>query len=178
MKKSLRIILPVILAIAIILCTVWYLFIYDRGFTRDMLLSFARYSESQGNHNVATWFYNIAYKQSSNSDDVAIELAQQYKSSGNYTKAEYTLSNAIADGGGVDLYIALCNTYVEQDKLLDAVTMLDSITNPQIKEQLAAMRPASPTVTPEPGYYSQYISATLSKYDGTIYPTPLPTVAA
>ncbi len=169
MKKSLRIILPIILAIAIILCTAWYLFIYDRAFTRDMLLSFARYSESQGKHNVATWFYNIAYTQSSNNDAVAIELAQQYKASGNYTKAEYTLSNAIADGGGVDLYIALCSTYVEQDKLLDAVTMLDSITNPQIKEQLAAMRPASPTISPEPGYYSQYISATLSHVDGTIY---------
>ena len=30
----------------------------------------------------------------------AIELAEQYKSSGNFTKAEFTLSNAIADGGG------------------------------------------------------------------------------
>lgn len=169
MKKTLRIILPVILTIAIILCTAWYLFIYDRGFTRDMLLNIARYSENQGNHKVATWFYNVAYTQSSNSDAVAIELAQQYKASGNYTKAEYTLSNAIADGGGIELYIALCSTYVEQDKLLDAVTMLDSITNPQIKEQLEAMRPASPSVTPAPGYYSQYISATLTNVDGNIY---------
>jgi len=172
MKKALRIIFPVFLAIAILLCTAWYLFVYDREFTRDMLLSVARYSEDQGNHSIAAWFYNIAYSHSGNSDEVAIELAQQYKKSGNYTKAEYTLSNAIADGGGIDLYIALCNTYVEQDKLLDAVTMLDGITNPQIREQIAAIRPSAPTVSPNPGFYSQYISVTLSSEDGTVYASP------
>ena len=169
MKKSIRIILPIILAIAIILCTAWYLFVYDRAFTRDMLLSFARYNESQGNHSAATWFYNRAYSHAGNSDDVAIELAQQYKSSGNYTKAEYTLSNAIADGGGIDVYIALCKTYVEQDKLLDAVTMLDSITNTQIKAELESIRPSVPTALPDPGFYSQYISVTLESTDGTLY---------
>lgn len=172
MKKTLRIILPVFLALAIILCTVWYLFIYDRGFTRDVLLSIARYSENQGNHNIAAWFYNIAYAQSGNSDEVAIELAQQYKNSGNFTKAEYTLSNAIADGGGVALYTALCNTYVEQDKLLDAVTMLDNITNPQIKEEIARLRPSAPSVSPDPGFYTQYISVTLSSENGTVYASP------
>lgn len=172
MKKAFRIILPIILAIVIIICTAWYLFVYDRAFTRDMLLSCARYSESQGNHNVAAWFYNIAYAQSGNSDEVAIELAQQYKSSGNYTKAEYTLSNAISDGGGVDLYIALCKTYVEQDKLLDAVTMLDSVSNPAVKEQLASMRPSTPSVAPQPGFYSQFISVSLSCENGVIYYSP------
>lgn len=172
MKKALRIILPVILALAIVLCTAWYLFVYDRDFTRDMLLSAARHSERQGNHNIAAWFYNVAYAQSGNNDEVAIELAQQYKSSGNYTKAEYTLSNAIADGGGIDLYIELCNTYVEQDKLLDAVTMLDSITNPQIKEEIAKLRPSVPTASPEPGFYSQYISVTISSENNTVYASP------
>ena len=115
MKKGIRILIPILLSLVIIFCTIWYLFVYDRAFTRDMLLSFARYSETQGKHEIATYFYNAAYSQSGNSDSVAIELAQQYKSGGNYTKAEYTLSNAIADGGGVDVYIALCKTYVEQD---------------------------------------------------------------
>lgn len=169
MKKTIRILIPILLVVAILACTIWYMFVYDRDFTRDMLLNFARYSESQGSHQAAQWFYEVAYSQSGNSDAVAIELANQYKSSGNYTKAEYTLSNAIADGGGIDLYIALCKTYVEQDKLLDAVTMLDSITNPDIKAQLDAMRPAPPAASPEPGFYSQYISVTLSGETGTIY---------
>lgn len=169
MKKALKIILPIVLAITIVACTFWYLFVYDRTFTRDMLLSCARYSESLGSHHTAAWFYNLAYAQSNNSDAVAIELAQQYKSSGNFTKAEYTLYNAIADGAGVEAYIALSKIYVEQDKLLDAVNMLSSVTNETIKAQLKTMRPASPAATPEPGFYNQYISVSLSADSGTIY---------
>ena len=169
MKKALRIILPIILSVAVIFCACWYLLSYDREFTRDTLLTFARKSESNGNHAVATWFYNVAYVQAGNSDLVAIELAEQYRSGGNYTKAEFTLSNAIADGGGVDIYIALCKLYVEQDKLLDAVNMLNNITNPEIKAQIEAIRPAVPTPTPAPGFYSQYISVTLESEGNTIY---------
>lgn len=169
MKKTIRILIPVFLAIAIVLCMAWYLFVYDRPFTRDMLLSIARYSENQGNHSAATWFYNLAYSQAGDNDAVAIELAEQYKSSGNFTKAEFTLSNAIADGGGIELYIALCKTYVQQDKLLDAVTMLDNIANSDIKQQLDAMRPKAPVSVPDPGFYNQYICVTLNGEGGTIY---------
>ena len=171
MKKAIRIIVPVVLALVVIFCAIWYLFAYDREFTRDALVSFARFSESNGNHELATWFYNRAYSHAGNSDAVAIELANQYRSDGNYTKAEYTLRNAIANGGGIDVYIALCNTYVEQDKLMDAVNMLNNVTDPQIKQQLDEMRPQAPTVSPEPAFYSQYISITLEAGNATIYAT-------
>ncbi len=169
MKKAIRVILPIFLALCIILCTCWYLFVYDRAFTRDVLLSIARYNDDKGNHTVATWFYNRAYAQAGDNDAVAIELAEQYKSSGNYTKAEYTLSNAIADDGGIDLYIALCKTYVEQDKLLDAINMLDNITNTTVKAELDKLRPDAPATTPTPGFYSQYLSVTLEADGGTLY---------
>lgn len=169
MKKVVKILVPIILALSIFICLAWYLFVYDRSFTRDMLLGVARFNESHGNHSVAAWFYNQAYTQSSNNAAVAIELAEQYKASGNYTKAEYTLSNAIADGGSVDVYIALSKTYVEQDKILDAVNMLNSVTNEEVKEQLLTLRPAAPTATPEPGFYNQYISATIAAESGTLY---------
>lgn len=171
MKKTIRIIIPIVLALATLLCTLWYLFVYDREFTRDILLSCARYSESQGKHEVAAWFYNRAYTQSGDNDAVAIELAQQYKASGNYTKAEYTLRNAISDGGGTDLYISLCRIYVEQNKLMDAVTMLGSITNPDIKAVLDEMRPAAPVASFESGYYKQLISLELSCEGATLYAT-------
>lgn len=170
MKKALRIILPIILAITILFFSIWYLVVYDRAFTRDVLLTFARHSESSGNYNLAAWFYNVAYTQSGNSDQVAIELAQQYKAKGNYTKAEFTLSNAIKDGGGIELYTELCRTYLEQDKLLDAINMLDSISNPTIKAELDTLRPQAPAAAPTPGYYTQYISVTLDTIGGsTIY---------
>ena len=173
MKKSIRIILPVVLALAIIICTGWYLFIYDRAFTRDVLLHTARYFESNGNHTVSAWFYNHAYMQAGDSDAVAIELAEQYKESGNYTKAEYTLSHAISDGAGVDVYVALSKTYLEQDKLLDAVNMLDNVTNEAVKDQLNMMRPAVPTSTPDPqstgAYFTQYITVTISADSGKLF---------
>lgn len=169
MKKVLKILIPIILALSVIVCAFWYLLSYDPEFTRDMLLGCARQSESSGNHSVATWFYNLAYAQAGNSDMVAIELADQYRSGGNYTKAEFTLSNAISDGGGIDLYIALSKLYVEQDKLLDAVNMLANITNPEIKTQIEAIRPQAPTATPDPGFFTQYISVTLTADKGTIY---------
>jgi len=173
MKKAIRIIIPLLLILAIIVCTGWYLFIYDREFTQDALLYAARYFETHGNHSASTWFYNQAYRQAGDNDAVAIELAEQYKSIGNYTKAEFTLTNAIADGGGIDLYIALSKTYAEQDKLLDATRMLSNITNKDIKAQLDAMRPSAPTCSPDPitagSHYTQYITVNISAEKGTLY---------
>lgn len=173
MKKTVRILVPVVLTIAILLCTFWYLFIYDREFTRDMLLRAARSFDSKGNHTVAAWFYDCAYKQAGDNDAVAIELAEQYKETGNYTKAEHTLTKAISDGGGVELYIALSKTFVEQDKLLDAVKMLDNVKNADIKAQLDMLRPSAPTCSPDPQssnyYFTQYITVTVSAEKGTLY---------
>ena len=171
MKKTVKILIPFILTLTIILCMVWYLFVYDRTFTRDMFLSFARYCDENGKHAAATWFYDKAYAQSTGSDAVAIELAEQYKQDGNYTKAEFTLSNAIADGGGLDLYVALCKTFVEQDKLKDAVAMLNNVTNPEIKAKLDAMRPQAPQPSHNDGKFNQYISVSFTSASGTLYVT-------
>lgn len=171
MKRSVKRVFPVLLILLILGSIVWYLGVYDRGFTQDILLNQARFFDDQGNHNIAAWLYELAYKQSNHDESVAIELAEKFKQAGNYTKAEYTLSNAIADGGSVDLYIALCKTYVEQDKLLDAVTMLDSVTDVDVKHQLDLLRPQSPTTTPIPGYYSQYITVEVKCPTGTLYVT-------
>ena len=161
--------LPIILALLIIASLVWYCFVYDRDFTRDMLLSQARTQSTSGNAKIASWFYDLAYELSGEDESVAIELANQFKAEGNYTKAEYTLSNAIADGGTAELYMALCKTYVEQDKLLDAVNMLDNIADSNIKAQLDLMRPAAPASDPIPGYYSQYISVKLDSTDAVLH---------
>lgn len=170
MKRNLKRLLPILMCIAIVCSLIWYLFVYDRGFTLDMLLAGARHFESKGSYSIATWLYNQAYLQSNHDDDVIIELAERFKKAGNYTQAEVTLSNAIAEGGSVKLYIALCQTYVEQDKLLDATNMLDSITDPEIKAQLDAMRPAAPVASPAPGFYNQYITVTVEQnLDGYLF---------
>ena len=91
-------------------------------------------------------------------EQIALELAEYYHSVGNYAKVEATLQRAIQDGAGVDVYVALSKVFIEQDKLLDAVTMLSNITDPQIKAEISALRPASPTASPDPGFFNQYIS--------------------
>ena len=171
MNRAMRRILPILLSLLIICSICWYLLVYDRAFTQELLLGSARYFEDQGKHATAAWFYDQAYRQSNNDAKVAIELAERFKAAGNYTKAEYTLSNAIADGGSIELYIALCKTYVEQDKLLDAVRMLDKVADPKIKDQLNALRPAKPVSNPAPGYYSQYITVSIECPTGTLYTT-------
>lgn len=167
MKRWKRI-LPILLAVAILCSLVWYLFIYDKDFTKDFLLSQARYFEQQSNHRIASWIYDIAYRQSGSPAEIAIEMAQMYKSHGNYSKAEYTLSNAIAEEGSLPLYLALCNTYVEQNKLLDAVSMLDNASD-EIKSQLKDLRPSAPTSTHASGFYNQTVKISLSSSAGTLY---------
>lgn len=167
MKRSLKRLLPILLSLLVVCSIIWYLSVYDRSFTQDILLQGARYFEEKGNHATATWFYNQAYLQSGNNDEVIIELAQRFKEDGNYTKAEVTLSNAIENGGSVELYLALCQAYVEQDKLLDAANMLSSISDAAIRQQLEALRPAAPTPSVEPGFYSKYMSVSLDTTENT-----------
>ena len=166
MKRVMKRFLPILLSLVVICSIIWYLFVYDRGFMQDILLGSARYFEQQNNHAIATWLYNHAYAHSGNDADVIIELSERFKKIGNYTQAEVVLSNAIAENASADLYVALSRTYVEQDKLMDAVKMLDNITNPDIKAQLVAMRPAAPVATPAPGYYTQYMHVTIETSKG------------
>ena len=171
MKKLMHVLVPLLLAVLLVISIGWYLFVYDRDFTRDTLLQQARNNDIRGNSALSAWFYNLAYNFSGQDENVAIELANQYKSAGNYTKAEVTLSKAIAAGATKELYMALSKTYVEQDKLLDAESLMSNISNPTIASELEALRPSAPTADYESGYYSQYISVTLSSSEGTLYYT-------
>ncbi len=169
MKRFIKIAVPLLLSLLILLSIGWYFTEYDTEFARDILLQQAHIQEQNGNHKLAVWLYELAYLQSEDNDQVALELAEEFKSVGNYAKAESTLTRAIQDGGSLELYIALCKTYVEQNKLLDAVQMLSKVNNPTIKKELEALRPAAPTASAPSGYYSQYIDVTLKSDGGTLY---------
>ena len=169
MNQTTKRIIAALLALAVIGSAVWYIFIYDRDFARDMLLSQARYLDSNGKSDVAAWFYDQAYVFADNDEDVAIELANQYKASGNYTKAEFTLTRAISNRPSVKLYTALCATYVEQDKLMDAVAILDKVSDPAIKAELEAIRPAPAVLSTAPGYYTEYITLEINAENSKLY---------
>lgn len=169
MNRALRIIVPMILAIALIACTAWYFLVYDQALTKELLLTQARNFEANGRHKLSAFLYDLAYIQSSQEDLVAIELAQQYLDIGNFTKAEYTLSQAIATNPTPELYIALCDVYVQQDKLMDAVNMLDTVHDLEIWSVLDALRPDAPAMSPEPGFYSTYLTLEIVEAPGTLY---------
>ena len=168
MKYILQRTVTILLALAVLGCAVWYLFVYDRDFTRDMLVSQARYLDDAGHHELAALFYDYAYHHADNDASVALELAEQYKEVGNFTKAEFTLTKAISKNPTVELYVALCQTFVEQDKLIDAVRLLDQISDPALKQELNALRPSVPAVSLAPGFYSEYINVELADQTGTI----------
>ena len=171
MKKIIKRLIPILLIVVLIASACWYIFVYDRDTVRDFLLAQARSCAENGHFDAAIRFYDISYKFAGEDENVAIDLAHIYKSAGNYTKAEYTLASAIADGATSELYIALCQTYVEQDKLLDAVNMLDKVADPAIKAELDALRPAAPQADFTPGFYSQYISLTFTHDGAALYVT-------
>ena len=106
MNKFFRVLIPIILVIAIVACIGWYLFIYDRDFTRDMLLQGARYFETLGNHSVSNWFYDQAYEQADDNDAVAIELANgdivTGKTSSLLGASSAALLNALKKIAGID----------------------------------------------------------------------------
>ena len=171
MRKILRFVVPALLALLVIASIFWYLFDYDRAFTRDILLNQARINDARGNSSVSAWFYRMAYSHSGNDEDVALELANQYKSDGIYTKAEVSLSQAISAAPSTALYTALCRTYVDQDKLMDAVALLANVPDPTIHTQLDTLRPTAPSAAQDPGFYNTYISVALSTSSGKIYYT-------
>ena len=170
MKKVLISILCIVLVLALLGGAAWYFLVYQNNLTAERCADLAEQSARSGHYSRAIQLYTTAYELDPANYNLAIALADTYAASGNYTKAEYTLVNAIADHpGAAELYLALSKTYVEQDKLLDAQQMLDHIGNEQVKAQLDSMRPAAPTISPESGYYSEYISLSLTYNEGTAY---------
>lgn len=169
MKRFLRVFVPLALILAVLACTAWYFLIYDSALTQELLLSQARSQSDAGNNKFAAWLYDLAYFQSSQDGSVAIELADQYVSIGNYTQAEQAISDAIAENATAELYAALSRLYVQQDKLLDAVNLLDTIPDAAIKAQLDALRPQAPATSAEPGFHSQYISVEITTNTGALY---------
>ncbi len=129
----------------------------------DAAMENEKYSKAVG-------YFRSALELAEDDPQISIQLANAYKYSGNYTKAEYTLVRAItADPSRTALYVALSRIYVEQEKFLDADLLLSRASNADVKAELEAMRPAAPVLTPDAGYYSDYITVSASCVAGRIF---------
>ena len=169
MKTIARIALLLLLVAAIVLGTAWYLLEYDTDFTHDALLYGAQYFEEKGQPAISTFLYDMAYQYGQSIEQIALELAEYYHSIGNYAKVEATLRRAINDGAGVDIYIALSKIFIEQDKLLDALNLVENVQDEAIRSKLELLRPAAPAPDFPGGHYNEYISVNFLSEGGRVY---------
>ena len=170
MKYILKIFLIVLLVVAIIGGACWFFLVQRPDLTMSVFAHWGDYFYDAGRYNRAVSLYETACKLSPENANLPVRLAQAYINSGNYTKAEYTLVSAITNNPeSVQLYVALSKTYIEQDKILDAEQMLDRITSADVKAQIDALRPNVPVLSPESGYYSEYIDVAVTATGGTAY---------
>ena len=170
MKKFFKVLLPVLLVALLLGGGIWYLRNYQGDFFSNFLQRRGDAAMAGEHYTTALRYYRWAWELDDTDPDLAVSLASAYAHTDNYTKAEYTLVNAIAAmPEELQLYLALSETYVAQDKLLDASQLLDRVENESIRTQLTEARPDAPVLTPESGYYSEYISVGLEASSGTAY---------
>ena len=149
MRKALKIILPLVLIAVLLITAYWFFFQYRKDVAARLCVSIGDGQHNAGKYDNAITWYGYANALTPENAAIALKLSDAYRDSGNYTKTEYVLVNAIyASPDCTDLYVALCRAYIEQDKLMDAQRMLDQIHNETVLAELNARRPAAPTVTP------------------------------
>lgn len=163
MKKAL-IILSVVLVLAGIIFGLFYFF-----WTPENFATLGRRAMEDGRYSRAVSRYEKAVDLDPGNVDYVLALADACIADGSYTKAERSLVTAIRNAPSTPLFCKLSSVYVAQDKLLDAQKMLDNITDPTVRAEIDAMRPAAPTLSPDGGEYSEYITVTISGEGGDIY---------
>ena len=163
MKKPLKFLLSILLIAALFAAGYWFFFQNRLDLTTGLLESAGDTLLEHDHDSAAIRCYRWANSLDPKDAELAIKLANAYRKSGNYTKTENILVHAIYDAPEeTNLYLTLSQVYVEQDKLLDAQQMLDSIANETVRTELSLRRPAAPQVSPAGGFYSEYIRIELT----------------
>lgn len=170
MKRVLKIVIPLVVVLALLGTAAWFFLSFRADLTAGFLRGQAAKMVERERYSRAVTYYNWAWQLDPENQEIPLALAEAYAGSGNYTKAEYTLVRAIsARPQDVDLYVALCQVYVAQDKLLDAVQMLDRTSDAEVKAALDELRPAAPVLSPENGYYTEYTEVTADGGGNAVY---------
>ena len=108
-----------------------------------------------GRPSYAVFCYEHALERDSTNRNAYRYIAEYYLDKNDYSQAERILNRAILNiPEHSEYYVLLCNAYLAQDKLLDAVALLDGITNERAKAEIDALRPAQPIASIVPGTFS------------------------
>ena len=167
MKKLIRFLWPFLVLLVILAAAFLFFFRVRPDITSGLLTRLGDSMMTSGRYSVAIRYYDWANDLEPDSSETSLKLAGAYEKSGNYSRTENVLVHAIYENPeNADLYVALSRVYVNQDKLLDAQRMLDTIANPTVQEALSARRPAAPQVSPAGGRYNDYITVELTYPEG------------
>lgn len=160
-KHVITLILLILLGLAIIGAGFFW---YFNGEAVSRIWLWAGDALSEGRHTrVAQKCYTLAEKRDPTNVEAYLSSADLYIEFEDYSKAENVLSKALARRPEVSrVYKELCRAYTKQGKLLDAVTLLDSITDEDILADIEPLRPAPPTSNYASGVYNGYFTLTLT----------------
>ena len=97
MKKTLKLVVALVVIFALLAAGYWFFFRYRPDITTDVLVDFADSQYNSGHYSMAIRCYRWADSLSPKNADTALKLAEAYHKSGNYTKTESVLVHAIYD---------------------------------------------------------------------------------
>lgn len=158
--KIFKIILVVLLVI-IIACGVIYFF--ADGIMANIYIKLGDNDLSDGDIEQALSNYSKALEREPTNVDICLTAAEWYAQIENYTRAEQLLYDCIElVPEDYRLYSKLSAVYVRQDKLLDAVSLFDVITNETAKAEIEALRPTAPEFSVQSGNYNEYFSVVIT----------------
>jgi Leucine-rich repeat (LRR) protein len=165
MKKLLR-----LFAYACIIALLWGAYSLFGGVVTDAFNSrAAEQAMEAGDHARAAWLYARVLDNSPRNEALRLKVSGLYREAGNLSRAEFILFSGLRDAGpSAALYRMLCALYTEQDKLFDAVALLDGINNPGIKSEIDALRPQPPVFSPPGGRYGERIGVELTAEEGCL----------
>jgi Leucine-rich repeat (LRR) protein len=123
----------------------------------------AELARAAGDLDRAAVLYARVLDNSPRDESLRLLVFDLWRGAGNLSRAEHVLYAGLRDvGPSAALYQNLCAIYVEQDKLLDAVDLLNGIRSPDARERIEAARPASPDFLLPGGIYEERVDAGLA----------------
>lgn len=162
MKKALIILITLLVLAGLIFSFLYFVW------TPENMMSWGSRALADGKPAKAASWYQKAVDRKPENADYVLALTDAHLADNNFTKAERTLVNGIQASPSAALYTKLSSVYVLQDKLRDALALLDSIADPEIRAEIDALRPAAPIPSHESGEYDELISLAMES-DAAVY---------
>jgi Leucine-rich repeat (LRR) protein len=101
--------------------------------------------------------------------ELRLKIIGLYIQTNNFSRAEYLLFHgSLERAGQVELFRQMSYVFVMQDKLHEAVNLINDMSNPNIRNALLSERPPAPIFDPPPGDYREELTISVTVPEGHI----------